>query len=367
MKLLTAFVSVVTLLGAGDPGKIVLIEQALDQTMQFEIEDTPVLEALGTLTAETGVDIDIVPGSVDLLPYGSSTQVSVILKNLSLREGMARFLQPLGMTFEVTADGVRVFPKPALLRIGRRATWAELDGIAFVRETDWPAAVQAPETLRSRLQFRVEVEDPWSLLATAVTRTGAGPGDQVLTLACQSLGWAWFPEGEKIVILSSENQIRRQLSHPISMRCTHRPLIEALQQLARRANVPVRHEPGVLASLPPRTRQNFSLLVEEATVGEVLEQIAAATGLGYRIAEDAVVFYHPGAVVAQPDEADRAKKPRRDPYVAKLALPAKPGEVQVEILIRQSELSPEAIQARRELIRKADEILRLELKESQVP
>ena len=361
MKPMTAMAVTAALIGIAGPEQVQLIEQALDQTMQFKIEDAPLREALAALTENTGVVISAAPEVLDLLPYGSDTQVSVILANLSLREGFARFLQPLGMTFKVTADGVVVLPQPALERIGRRATWAELDGLAFVRETDWTTLARKPEALRTRLQFRVDVEDPWSLLGAATARVGAGPGDQVLSLACKSLGWTWCPEGERIVVLSLQDQVRRRLERSVAIRCTHRPLVEVWRQLARKARVPIGHEPGVLASLPIQTRENFSLLAEGITVGETLEQIAAATGLGYRIDADAVVFYHPGAAAAQPTHTGRTKAARRDPYVAKMSLPAGPGEVQVEILIRESELSPEAVQARRELVRQADEILRLEL------
>ncbi len=361
MKLLTALVGVAAMIGVATPEQTQLIEQALDQSTQFAIQDTPVVEAFEALTAETGVTAFIAPEVIDLLPYGRDTRISATFENISLREGMTRFLLPLGLTFEVTGDGARVLPKPELVRIGHRASWAELDQIAFAREADWSALARKPEALRTRIQFRVDVEDPWTPLGSAAARVGAGPGDQVLTLACQSLGWTWFPEGETIVILSAADQIRRQLECPVSMRCTHRPLVEVLQRLARKTHVPIGHEPGVLASLPIATRQNFSLLAEGVTAAEALEQIAAATGLGYRIDSDAVVFYHPGAVAVQREETGRPKTVGRDPYVAKLALPAEPGEVQVEILIRQSELSPEAIEARRRLVQKADEILRLKL------
>ena len=360
MKPLTAIVVAATLIGSAGPEQAQLIEQALDQTMQFKIEDAPLREALAALTADTGVEISAAPDVLDLLPYGSDTRVSATFENISLRKGMTRFLQPLGMTFEATADGVAVLPQPALLRIGRRATWAELDGLTFVRETDWATLAEKPEALLPRLQFRVGGRDPWSMLGAAAAHVGAGPGDQVLSLACKSLGWTWYPEGERTVILSLEHQTRRRLERSVAVRCTHRPLVEVWRQLARKARVPIGHEPGVLASLPIQTRENFSLLAEGITVKEALEQIAAATGLGYRIDADAVVFYHPGASAAGPARTGAVSARRRDPYVAKLSLPAGPGELQVEILIRESELSTEAVKARRELVRQADEILRLQ-------
>jgi hypothetical protein len=47
--------------------------------------------------------------------------------------------------------------------------------------------------------------------------------------------------------------------------------------------------------------------------------------------------------------------------VAKLVLPPQPGGLQLEVLIRESELSPEANEARKRLIKDADEIFVLEL------
>jgi hypothetical protein len=368
MRLLTAVFLTGTVWGvAGGPERAPLIEQALDQTMRFRVTDAPVLEAFAALTKETGVNIAVAPETLDLLPYGPDTKVSVVLENLRLREGLAQLLMPLGMAFEPTADGVQVRPTAALLRIGRRATWEELDQLKFARSADWAKLALDAAAMRQHVQFRVAVGDPAATLGSAAARLGAGPGDQVLTLACESLQWTWYPEGDKIVVLTASDQLRRQLEARVSLRLTHRPLIDVLQQLGQQAHVRIEHEPGVIASLPVQTRQNFSLLVEGTTVREALEQVAAATGLGYRVdgTQGAVVFYYPGPASAGNGgpSAAPAPTPSRDPIVAKLTVAAEPGKPQLEVLIRESELSPEALKARSELVRQADEILRLELKD----
>ncbi|MCP4592387.1 MAG: hypothetical protein GY842_16770 [bacterium] len=359
MTLLTALTSAAVLLAGADE-RAPLIAQALDQPTRFFIEDAPVIEAFEALAGETGVATDIAAEVLELLPYGSDTRISVEFEDIPLREGMTRFLEPLGLTFEVTDRGVRMFPQPVLRRLGRRATWEDLDQIAFVRSIDWSAS-GGTEDLAGRFQMHVE-DASWPQLHAAAARIGVGPGDEVLTLACKSFGWTWVPAGERVVILSRMDQTRRLLESAVSLRMTHRPLVDVLQQLSRRANVPIRPEPGVLASLPMQTRGNFSLLAEGITVIEALGQITAATGLGYRVDEDAVVLYHPGALVQPAVPSAQPPRSARDPYVAKLTLPAEPGEIQVDILIRQSELSPEALESRRQLVQQADEILRLNLK-----
>lgn len=379
MNLLSVLLALAAPIGAAAE-QAATLQQALDQVTEFEVEEVPVGKAFQALTDQTGIQFFLAPETLDLLPYGEDTRVSVEFENVPLREGLDQLLLPLGMSFEVasegmrwlpredqpkmleklvTPEGVRVLPKPALVRIGRRPTWEELDTLAFVRGVNW-LEKKDRNALRDRLQFRGDAFS-WSTLALEAQRIGAGPGDEVLSLACESRGWTWFPEGDRIVVLPAREQLRRQLQCGVSFRCTHRSLVEVLQQLARQAHVDIRHEPGVIASLPAQTRDNFSLLLQDVTAAEALDQIAAATGLGYRLDQNAVVFYHPGAVASESADSGGAKSFAQDPFIAKLVLPAAPGEAQVEILIRKSELSPDAIRARDQLVQKADEILRLQL------
>lgn len=362
MRTFTGLSFLPALLGLQSSPQRTSIEQALNQMVQFELAESTFTDACAALTRQTGVPIAISPEALDVLPVGGDTKVRATLRNISLREGLTRFLAPLCMSYEVTGAGVNVVAHPALLRLGRRrATWKELDTLRALQQLDWRSA-PAAAAFQSRLQFRVPAPAPMTQLSNTLARAGPGPGDAVLTEASRAMGWTWFPQDDHIVVLTDREQTERMLRGRVSLRATHRPLVEVIEQLARQARVPIRAEPGAVAALPPQTRENFSLLAERITLAQALEQVAAATGLTYRIDEDAVVFSHPGTMGPPLERVPPAPRTSGiDPVVAKLVLPPQAGGLQLEILIRESELSTEANQARKKLIKDADEIFVMEL------
>jgi hypothetical protein len=333
-----------------------VLQQALDQSMQLAIKDMRVIDAFETIGRESGVTITIDQECLDLLPYGADTRVNAELRNIPLRQGLAALLAGLGMSFEVRDHVLEVVPQEPLARLGRRATFEELKLLSTLAERRWtPDGAGGVETFRDRIQFKeVPEKDPWAALVERVERVGAGKASELLNLACKSLGWTWYPSGDQIVITPEAKQVERQLERPVSVRTTRRPMIDALQELGRRAGVRLRVDPQAHAALPISTRQNFNLLVENASGREALDRIAAATGLAWRIDGDAVTFFQPGAQpnVPQPTSAE----PMRDPVLFLLAVPGPDGRSTIQIPVRESEVSAELKRFREEQI---DEFNRL--------
>ena len=342
-----------------------VVEQALDQPIDVQFEDALLSEAFETVSRETGVTVSIDPRVVDLLPYGPATEIrKVELRNLSLREGLVQLLAPMGMTFQVTDRGVEVLPTPGLQRLGRRATWPELKTLEWLAAARFNEDAGSLEALRRRVQFHVPQPDSWDLLSDAVKSVGAGPGTEVLEVAAGSLGWTWYPRGEQVVLLPLVDQMKRQLDVMISVRMSHRPLTEVLRHIGRQAGVVIRLGPGVADGLPIQTRKSFSLLADNVTAAEALEEIAGLTGLAYRIDADGVVLELSGGGSAPAAAAERGPGSRpRDPYVGKIAVPDPSGTFQIEFLVRESDLSPEVNALRKQLIGEADEVIERALRE----
>lgn len=333
-----------------------LVEAALDQPVELDIQDTPLAEAFETVARETGVVVTVAPATFDLLPYGADTKVNARMQNIPLRQGLRHLAAPLGLRFEVRARGIDILPTAALTRIGRRATWDELDTLAWLTSLDFMANRSAGDQLSKRIQFRVGDVDGWPPLQRAVERVGAGPGDQVLTLAADSLDWIWYPQGKRIVVLTKSAQIERQLDGLVSIRQSHRKLIAVVQSVGRQVHLTVRADPGAIASLPIQTRDNFSLHVENKTAREALEAVAASSGLGYRVEPDGVVFFHPGQAVPSANTGtSRARS--ADPYVGKISVTGPDGVV-IELLLHESDLSEETNRLREKYLEQADEIIR---------
>jgi len=337
-----------------------LIEQALDEPAQITLEQITLRDAIQAITEQTGVRIVMTYEVMDFVPHGAETLIEKIeIANMSLRQGLTELFSPLGMTFVVQDGFVEIIPKEALLCLGRPATWAELDTLSALSGMQPGVDEDALAWLRGRLQFQLAVPDAWAKLSTAVSNVGAGPGDQVLTVACAHLGWAWCLSDQQIVIGSVESLIRRQLQQPVNLRMNNRTLIDVMQALGAAVHVAVRAEPGALNSLPLHIQKNFSLNAANQPAEQVLDQIAAYTGLGYLINPEGVLFYITGEPAAAPDQKDdqRAASFSADPYVGKLVVPLGDG-TSIEWLIRRSEVPPELRGMRDEALREAFDALR---------
>ena len=351
--MMTTLLHVCVLLGVANPSTLLdtraLIEQALDESTAITLDNVKLGDAIQIITEQSGVKIVMSPEVMGLVPHGPETLIQrVQIANMPLRQGLTELFSPLGMTFAVGDSYVEIVPKEALLCLGRAPTWMELDVLTELSATQPGIDNDALAALRPRIQFHMAVPAAWTLLSEAIRIVGAGPGDEVLTIACANLGWAWCLSDQRIVIVPMELQIQRQLQQPVSLRINDRPLIDVLQALAERVNVDIRSEPGALASLPIYMQRGFSVNVHQLSVEQVLDKIAAHTGLGYLIEPDGVLFYRVGNGGGRnlAGDAPPASVSLSDPYVAKVVVPLGGGK-SIEWLIRQSEL-PEDLQRMRQ-------------------
>ena len=338
-----------------------LVEQALDEPTQIALENIPLGEAIRQIAQQSGVTIIMPLEVMELVPYGAETVVrQVEIANIPLREGLTELLAPLGMVFEVRGGAVVVMPKPALLCLGRAPTWTELDTLGELSAMEPGVREEDLTALRGRVQFQVGTADGWAALSEAIRSVGAGPGDEVLSVACAKIGWVWCLSDRQIVVSSAAHQLRRQLQWPVSLRMNSRSLIDVLTEVGRYAGVTVRAEPGALASLPLHVQKNFSLNVSHMPAEQVFERIAAETGLGYLVEADGVLFFK--VIDARPGEPDTsegasASPPARDPYVGKVVIELEDGKT-IEWFVRRSELPQDLRDRRAQDLQEAFEAIR---------
>ncbi len=317
-----------------------IIEQALDEPGAITLDDITLGDAIQVITEQTGVTVRMPPDVMRLVPHGAKTLIrQVQIANMPLRQGLTELFSPLGMTFLVHDSYVEIVPREALRCLARPATWVELDTLGGLSAKQPGIDPEALESLQAQVQFLVPVPNGWSILSGAIRSVGAGPGDEVLTVACAKLGWAWCLSDTRILVESMEQQIRRQLLQPVSMRMNNRSLFEIMQALGEHANVHVRAEAGALNSLPLHVQKNFSVNVHRQQADQVIEAICNETGLGYLIEPDGVLLYAPrtgGDDTAQPSEGPTGV-PVPDPYIGTLDVQLDDG-TSMKWLIRRSEL-----------------------------
>ncbi len=351
------------------------ILQALDQPTDLNVQDIPIRQALDKLGTETGIPIQLAPGCLSLLPYGSQTKLTATIQKRPLRESLTALLRPLGLEFVPTARAVTIQPTPPLERIGRRATWEELATLEKLSSQP-----MTPELFSSlRLQFQDGGGDAvtnGTRLAQAVSAVGHGVAAQVLERACDACEWTWYPEGPFVVILSKTRQVERQLNRRVSVKYVQTLLPEALADLASRAGVLVRFDPGVLSSLPPQAGERFSLSMENATVRQALEVIAGETGLRYVVEPDGVRMTRPGGPAATtpaggmgPAQVEAAAQAtvaalRSNSIVGQLTFPLPDGS-SYTLFIRESDLPPEVNALRQAKITKTVNQIRQKLHSEQ--
>jgi len=326
-----------------------LIEQALSEPTKITLENIKLGDAIAVVAEQTGVRIVMSADVMQLVPMGPDAMIQKVdIANLPLRDGLTRLFGPLGMTWVVRGEGVDVIPKEAILCLGRAPTWPELETLSELSAIQPGLDPGALAKLQTRVQFQLPIPDAWRMLSDAIRNVGAGPGDEVMNVACGGLGWGWCLSDRWIVGSTLEQLMRRRLQQPISLRMNNRPLFDVMKAVGAPVNVAVRMEPGALTTLPVQMQRHFSLNVQQQPVEQVLDTIAAYTGLGYLVGPDGVMFYRPDTGGADPKTAEStgSAPSTADPYVAKMTIPLEGGNF-FEWLIRRSEL-PEDLRQMRE-------------------
>ncbi|NLX13921.1 MAG: hypothetical protein GXY44_09760 [Phycisphaerales bacterium] len=271
-----------------DDEREVLVIQALDQPTDLSVRDTPIGDAIKQLVEKTGIETVIAQGTFALLPHGAQTRLSSSFQNKPLREGLNALLLPLGLQFTPTSRGLVIEPSAPLRRIARRSAWEEVETLALLRHRPW--SDQLFDSLSFQFQDTAggDLEDHRKTLKRLADAVGVGNAAEVLELACEQYGWTWYPNGDKIVILSKARQIERQLDQRVDLRYDQVSLKDVLLDLAQRANVLLRMDGGVLTTLPQQGNDRFLLNVQNTTIRQVFDLVAGQTGVSYIIEPDGV-------------------------------------------------------------------------------
>lgn len=346
-----------------------LIEQALDEPASIDLTDVKLTDVFEQVAAQTGVRVEMPPEAMALIPHGGETKLKrASIPDVPVRKGLADLVSPLGMTFEVRDDRVVITPRPALLAIGRPATWADLETLQKLARLRPGERDEDLDALMSLVQFQVDMRSARDVLAHEFRDVGAGPAEAVLTIAAANLGWSWRVDGAQVVIESVERQYRAQLARHIDLRMNNKPLFDVVAAVGASAGVPVRVEPGALQALPINVRRNFSVNLSNRAAEHALDAIAAYTGLSYLIDANGVLFYNPDAGASSSTApVERASPPvsmeyrgaddrGADPYVASMEVDLGDGRT-IRWLIRESELPPELLDRRRQDIAEGIELL----------
>lgn len=283
-----------------------LLNEALDKQVALQL-DHVLPQAIRLIQEKTGVRIEADPAVYELLPWGEETNIKASVQNMTLREALTAISKKLGLRFELGDNAIRLEPIPALKRSGKRATLQELQLLDILQSTPLKLGDARP-TLR-------QIIDSVDAALVAAQKTGAGeyvvesrvpagtasgsgggaletiiPVSRNATLAegleavTRATGVTWYPWGNSVVVLPKEDQIRILLQKPITVRYAGADVGQVLLELSKLTKVPFAIEPGAVQRIPPEFR-TVRLIVDNATVQQVLEQLSATTGLGWVVTD----------------------------------------------------------------------------------
>lgn len=325
------------------------IAKALDQKLaRISITEQEMPAALAALGQQAGILIEVDEVSVDLLPWGRQTKLkNLTVENATLRDVLPQVLGALGMTYEIRDSGVFVVASEPLKRINRRATWDDIKLLRELNEMDY-----TPENFLSfKLQYRItsKVDAP-GLLQVQLAKAGRGTVAQILETASGALGWVWFPNGDHIAIRTQEAQIANRMARRVTIKYGNEALSRILVDLADKAETAISFEPGMMLKLPQNVAQKTSLLLNQSSIRQAFELLAAETGIKYEIRRTGIYVGLSEQILSSDSSDPSGQRRAASSYVGKISVPSSDGSYAYDFLIRSDELPEDILEYRRQIL-----------------
>jgi hypothetical protein len=289
-----------------------LINEALDKPVKLAI-NTELPNAMRGIAKETGVRIEADRKVWELLPWGEQTKVTATIENQTLRDALNAIAHKLGLETVLREQAVELRPMPALTRLGRRSTVQELQALDLLTATPLNLKNPSPtikavidevdrglEAMKSpfAIEFRPgDAVKPDQAVAIARNATMA----EALESLAKDTNLTWYPWGDSIVVVPKEVQVRNQLGRTLTTRYNNADISQVLTELAQQSGVEFSVEPGAIQRIAPEFRR-VTLVLDNASVREALENISGFTGLGYVVNAKGVYLWNQSSTPAAPQQ-----------------------------------------------------------------
>jgi hypothetical protein len=333
---------------AGGQSPAISLQQALDKPIDLTIENAPIAEVFRKLSEKTGVKFVLDDQTIACLPYGDQTRLDVRLKDATLRKDLPRLLGRGALQWDIEGDLVRIKPGEPLARMCRRASFDELAVLGKIC-SDKVASVEGSTMIEQLRKLTGDKELELVFQATGDKAAAIAQADRIMPCTgaewldrlCQHGPWTWYLWGDQIIILDRKAQVARQLQQQVSLRYQNEKLVTVLLDLVnRKGHVKLEMEPGVLNYVPSEIRNNFNLVMADASISQALEVISGATGLEFITTEDGVRVVPSDKLVKGGGAADNSRRP---PFFVRVNMPG-PNGTNIEVYFRPDELPDEMVQ-----------------------
>ena len=368
---LMMLISLAALTVSASPGLVqgqAKLQQALDRQVALELDNARIGDLFEALQKTAGVQFVLDPEALNALPYGEETRLDVKIRNITLRKALSPILARQGLTWEIDGQAIRIQPTEALVRMGRRATFEELDTLGKLYTAQLKATseggpviqqlreLDGQKELRLLAHVKIDPQTDYARAAQALPGTAA----RWLDMLCHGKGWTWYVWGDQIIILDKALQVRRQLEKQVTLSYQNVQLVQVLLHLARISRVKLTLTPGVMSYLPESTRGSFNLTMGDASVEQALQVISGATGLEFIKTAEGLLVQASEHLKAKGDQSQQ--RPQRPRFFVRFTV-AGPDGANLDVFMRPDEFPPDVV----EMIEKAKEDLILKLQSRRAP
>src|SRR5258706_6906959 len=256
-----------------------LINQALDKQTNLALKNL-LPQVMENIEKQTGVPMKADPAVWDLLPWGRDTNINAKIENQTLREALEAITRKLGLQFDVKNDAVMLEPIPALRRLARRSTVQELSGLDALRglTLDKNGAMSLKQLLdaidaklaSAKAQYVIERPTSENVhMESEVNIPRNASLLDALELMAKQTNATWYPWGRSVIVLSKQDQTKRQLARTITVRYNGVDLAQVLTELSQKSGVHFDIEPGAIQQATPEAR-NIRLVLDDYSIEDAL-------------------------------------------------------------------------------------------------
>jgi len=321
---------------ASDAGEVQL-QKMLTSNLTLSLKNVSLTDAFTAIAQNAHISIEVEQSVYNCLPYGDDTIIDVTFRDVPLQTALQKIMDELCLTMAVSNQHVVIEPSEALIRIGRRATWDELDLLHKLNSVvqtqftgNWTPSLQK---LLNQQSLDV-VESPADVRARAEALSNVQaqlpcPVSQALDAYAQSLNMIWYLLDNRIYILPGSEWIRRQLDRPIILKQSSIPLQQVVGELSVLSGVDFRPQPGLYLAVP-----TVNVDSNDGTIRQTLDALSGATGITYQIMDDYV------SLDVQHTASGQQDLDGQDPVIGMIPIPTGIGNLEFDYFVHASDVPP---------------------------
>jgi hypothetical protein len=313
------------------------LQKMLISSLTLSLKDISLTDAFSAIAQTSHISIEVEQAVYNFLPYGDDTHIDVVFRNVPVQTALQKIMDELCLTMEISNQHVVVEPSEGLVRIGRRATWDELDLLHKLNQIvlsgfsgNWTLDLQklVDEPGLQVILSPASSQDRALALSNVQAQLPC-PASQALDSYAQSLHMIWYLRDNRIFIQPGSAWIIEQLNRPIILKESSVPLQQVVGELSMLSGVDFRPRPGLYLAIP-----TVNVDSNDGSIRQTLDALSGATGITYQIMDDYV------SLDVQHNTTGKQDQEEQNPVIGMIPIPTGMGNLEFDYFIHASDVSP---------------------------